>query len=273
MTTTLTTRPARLVASPPDTQRDARPITNSLTMSWRALLRIKREPELIIDVVALPVVFLLLFTYMFGGALAGSTRTYLQSLLPGTLVMSVLLITVSAGLSLNTDRTTGALDRLRSLPAWQPSLVVGGLIGDACRYLLSSSLVIGIGAAMGYRPHGGAAGVLAGVALIIVFAFSLSWIWTTLGLVLRSPQAVSTLSFLIQFPLTFASNTFVNPDTMPGWLRAAVNANPVSHLVTAERGLMNGDASAAQIGWVLLAAAGLIAIFAPLTMRLYRSRI
>jgi ABC-2 type transport system permease protein len=108
--------------------------------------------------------------------------------------------------------------------------------------------------------------------LIIVFAFSVSWIWTTLGLVLRSPQAVSTLSFLIQFPLTFASNTFVNPDTMPGWLRTAVNANPVSHLVTAERGLMNGDASAAQIGWVLLAAAGLIAIFAPLTMRLYRSR-
>lgn len=275
MTTTVTattTVPAELVAAGSSSTRRPRVLANSLTMSWRALLRIKREPEQIIDVIVLPLVFTLLFTYMFGGALAGSTHTYLRSLLPGTLVMSVLLITTSAGLSLNTDRTTGALDRLRSLPVWQPSLVIGGLIGDLCRYVLASGLVIGLGSAMGYRPAGGPAGVVAGLALIILFAFSVSWVWTTLGLVLRSPQSVSTISLLILFPLSFASNTFVDPNTMPGWLRAAVTANPVSHLVTAERGLMNGAASAAQVSWVLLASAALLAIFAPLTLRLYRSR-
>jgi ABC-2 type transport system permease protein len=125
---------------------------------------------------------------------------------------------------------------------------------------------------MGYRPAGGAAGVLLAVALILVFAFSVSWIWTALGLLLRSPQTVSILSFVVQFPLTFASNIFVDPATMPGWLRAAVDANPVSHLVTAERALMAGTGSAAQVGWVLLASAALIAVFAPLTMHLYRAR-
>ncbi|HKA98724.1 MAG TPA: ABC transporter permease, partial [Streptosporangiaceae bacterium] len=107
-------------------------------------------------------------------------------------------------------------------------------------------------------------------ALILIFGFSVSWIWTSLGLVLRSAQAVSILSFAVQVPLTFASNVFVSPATLPGWLRAFVDANPVSHLVTAERALMNGTATAGQVGWVLLASAALVAVFGPLTMLLYR---
>lgn len=258
----------------PGQDRVPRPrvLRNSLTMAWRALLKARHEPELVADAIAIPVLFTLLFTYLFGGALSGSTHQYLRFLLPGTLVMTILLITVSAGLSLNNDRTQGALDRFRSMPVWPPALVIGGLIGDLVRYLLAAALVLGLGLVMGYRPAGGAGGVLLAVALILVFGFSVSWIWTSLGLVLRSAQAVSILSFAVQVPLSFASNVFVDPATLPGWLRAFVNVNPVSHLVTAERALMNGTAAAGQVGWVLLASAGLIAVFGPLTMLLYRGR-
>src|SRR5512142_2519534 len=223
-----------------------RMLRNSLTMGWRALLRTRHEPEQVADAIAIPVLFTLLFTYLFGGALAGSAHQYLRFLLPGTLVMTVLLITVSAGLSLNTDRAAGALDRFRSMPIWQPAVIVGGLLGDLGRYLLATLLVLGMGLLMGYRPAGGAGGAAAAVALALIFAFGISWIWTTLGLVLRSAQTVTVLSFAVQFPLTFASNVYVRPATMPGWLRAFVDANPVSHLVTTERGLMNGTATAGQ---------------------------
>jgi len=267
-----TIAPETLTVPEHDPLPQPRVVRNSLTMGWRALLKTRHEPELMTDAIAIPVLFTLLFTYLFGGALSGSTHQYLGSLLPGTLVMSILLITVSAGVSLNTDRTSGTLDRFRSLPIWQPAVIAGNLIGDMARYLLAAALVLGIGLLMGYRPSGGAGGVVLALALILVFGFSVSWIWTSLGLVLRSAQSVSVISFAVQVPLTFASNVFVNPATMPGWLHAFVDANPVSHLVTAERALMNGTAAASQVGWVLLASAGLIAVFGPLTMRLYRTR-
>ena len=157
------------------------------------------------------------------------------------------------------------------MPIWQPSVVIGGLIGDMARYALATCLVLGMGLLMGYRPAGGAGGVVLAVALVLVFAFSVSWIWTALGLALRSAQAVTALSFVVQLPLTFASNVFVSPATMPGWLRAFVDVNPVSHLVTAERTLMSGTATASQVGWVLAASAALLAVFGPLTMFLYRA--
>ena len=252
------TRPSRLSAS--------------LTMGLRALLKVRRTPEQLADAILIPVIFTVLFTYVFGGALSGSPQEYLQDLLPGTLVLAVLLMTVFSGVGLNTDRSLGRLQRFRSLPIWQPALIVGGLIGDALRYLISGMLVIGLGLVMGFRPDGGAAGAGAAVALILVFAFALSWVWTSIGLVARTPQAVSMMSFLIQFPLTFASNAFVDPATMPDWLRTLVDANPVSHLVTAERGLMAGTATLGDIAPVLIAAAVITAVFAPLTMHLYRRR-
>ena len=268
---TATIAPAGLTERCGDAVRRPRMLRNSLTMAWRAALRIRREPEQATDAIAIPVLFTLLFTYLFGGALAGSPREYLRFLLPGTLVLTVLLITVTAGLSLNTDRARGTLDRYRSMPIWPPSVVVGGLIGDMGRYLLATCLVLGMGLAMGYRPEGGAGGAVLAVTLVLIFAFSVSWIWTALGLLLRSAQAVTVISFAVQLPLTFASNVFVSPATLPGWLRAFVNVNPVSHLVTAERALMNGTPAGAQVAWVLLASAVLTAVFGPLTMRLYRA--
>jgi ABC-2 type transport system permease protein len=244
----------------------------SLTFATRALLRIKHVPEQMADAIMIPILFTVMFTYLFGGALAGSTGEYLQFLLPGTMVFAVLLITVYAGVNLNTDVTKGVLDRFRSMPIWRPALIVGGLVSDAGRNLLAAGLVVGLGLAMGFRPDAGVTGVLAAIGLLLVFAFGVSWIWATLGLVLRTPTSVTMVSFLVQFPLTFASNVFVDPATMPGWLQTFVEANPVSLLVDTVRGLMHGTATSTQVGGVLLASAAIVAVFGPLTMRLYRTR-
>ena len=247
-------------------------LSASLTFAWRAMLKLKHVPEELADVIGIPIIFTLMFTYLFGGALAGSTGDYLQFLLPGTLVLAVVLVTIYTGVSLNTDLATGAFDRFRSMPIWRPAPIIGGLIGDTGRYLLASGLVIGLGLLMGYDPHGGVGGVLAAVGLLLAFAFALGWFWSAVGLVMRSPRAIMSIGLVVLFPLTFASNIFVRPATMPDWLHTFVDLNPISHLVTAERGLMNGTAAATQIVWVLAASAVVTGLFAPLTMRLYRNR-
>ena len=263
--------PAQAIAD-----RSARPpeppaVSASVTFAWRVLLKVKHVPEELGDAIGIPLLFTVLFTYLFGGALAGSTGDYLQFLLPGTLVLAVLFVTVYSGVNVNSDLSTGASDRFRSLPIPRSAPIVGGLIGDLARYLIAAVLVVGLGLAMGFRPAGGALGVLAGVALAVGFAVALSWPWILLGLVLRTPRAVMSIGFTILFPITFVSNVFVDPTTMPGWLRSFTDANPVSHLVTAERGLMHGDAELAQVGWALLAAVLLTAVFAPLAVRRYRT--
>lgn len=242
------------------------------TFAWRALLKIKHVPEQLIDVIGIPIIFTLMFTYLFGGALAGSPREYLQFLLPGTLVMAVVLVTTYAGLTLNTDLTKGVFDRFRSMPIWRPAPIVGGLIGDVGRYLVASALVLGLGLVMGFRPDGGAGGVLSAVALVLLFSLSLSWVWTALAMVARTPSVVSSGSLLVLFPLTLASNIFVEPRTMPGWLQAFVDINPITHLVTAARQLMSGNTTPGEITWVLVTSAVLVVVFAPLTMHLHGRR-
>jgi ABC-2 type transport system permease protein len=213
--------------------------------------------------------FTLMFTYLFGGALAGSTQEYIQFLLPGILVQTVIFITIYTGMGLNADISKGIFDRFRSLPLWRPAALVGALLGDVVRYAIASTIVILLGLVLGFRPAGGTVGVLLAVALLLAFAFALTWVWTALGLVLRTPESVMGVSMMVLFPLTFASNIFVDPATMPGWLQAFVDINPVSRLVTAARGLMGGTVTVGQLGWVLGACAVLVGVFGPLTMRLY----
>jgi ABC-2 type transport system permease protein len=203
---------------------------------------------------------------------AGSTGDYLDYILPGILVMSVLFTTVYSGIALNTDVTRGVVDRFRSLPIARPAPLVGALLGDSVRYLVAGTVIIVLGVALGYRPGAGVTGVVAALALVVVFAFGLSWVFTTLGLLMRSPNAVMNAGFMAIFPVTFLSNVFVDPDTLPSALEAVVNVNPVSILATASRGLMEGTADAADIGIVLGTAAALTAVFAPLTTRLYGRR-
>ena len=256
---------------------DARPprssaLSASLTFWWRAMLKIKHVPEQMFDVTASPIMFLLMFTYLFGGAIAGSTGDYLQFVLPGILVMTVAFITIYTGLGINNDIKKGVFDRFRSLPIWQPSFLLGALLADAVRYTVASTVVIVLGLILGFRPEGGFVGVVLSILLLLVFCFSLSWIWMALGLVMRTPESLMAVSMLILFPLTFISNVFVPPATMPDWLEAIVDVNPITFLVTALRGLMFDEIMAKEIGWVLLTSVLLTAIFSPLTMYLYRKK-
>ena len=245
-------------------------LSASLTFAWRGMLKVKHVPEQLVDVTITPVMFVVMFTYIFGGAISGSTRDYLQYLLPGILVMSVLFTTVYSGIALNTDLTKGVVDRFRSLPIWKPAPLVGSLLGDSVRYLVAGTVIIVVGMILGYRPGAGIGGVVAALALVVTFSFGLSWAFTTMGLVLRSPNAVMNAGFMSIFPLTFLSNVFVDPKTLPGPLEAFVNVNPISILATASRGLMEGNAEAGDILIVLAVAAALTAVFLPLTTRLYR---
>jgi ABC-2 type transport system permease protein len=256
------------------TARPPRPgrLAQALTFGWRGMLKVKHVPEQLLDVTVTPVMFLLLFTYLFGGAIAGSTSAYLDYTLPGLLVMSVLFTTVYSGVSLNTDLTKGVVDRFRSLPIWRPAPLLGSLLGDSVRYVIAGTVIIVVGVALGYRPDAGAAGAVAALALVVVFSFGLSWVFSVLGLLLRSPNAVMNAGFMAIFPLTFLSNVFVDPATLPGPLEAFVNVNPISILATAARSLMDGEPDAPAILISLAVATALAAVFLPITTRLYRSR-
>jgi ABC-2 type transport system permease protein len=261
----------KALASAPHPSR-ASAFSATLTYGWRGMLKVRHVPEQLLDVTITPVLFVLMFTYIFGGAIEGSTSDYLDYILPGVLVMSVLFTTVYSGIALNTDLTKGVVDRFRSLPIWRPAPLVGALIGDSVRYLVAGTVIVGLGVALGFRPGAGIGGVAAAMALVIVFAFGLSWVFTTMGLLMRSPNAVMNAGFMTIFPLTFLSNVFVEPETLPSALEAFVNANPISVLATASRGLMEGNVAAVDVAIVLGTAAALTAVFAPLTTRLYRTR-
>ncbi len=259
----------KALASTPRPPR-AGAVSAALTFGWRGMLKVKHVPEQLLDVTITPVMFVVMFTYLFGGAIAGSTAEYLDYILPGILVMSVLFTTVYSGVALNTDLTKGVVDRFRSLPIWRPAPLVGALLGDSVRYLIAGTVIVVLGVVLGYSPAGGIGGVVAALALVIVFAFGLSWVFTTLGLLLRSPNAVMNAGFMGIFPLTFLSNVFVEPKTLPAGLEAFVDVNPISILASASRGLMAGDANGTDIAIVLATAAALTAVFAPLTTRMYR---
>ncbi|MEV8316276.1 ABC transporter permease [Streptomyces sp. NPDC059900] len=255
-------------------ERPPRPgaLAASLTFGWRAMLKIKHVPEQLFDVTAFPIMLVLMYTYLFGGALAGSPGEYIQYLLPGILVMSVVMITMYTGISVNTDIEKGVFDRFRTLPIWRPSVMVGYLLGDALRYAIASVVMLTVGIILGFRPDGGVLGVLGGVLLLLVFSFAFSWVWTMFGLLLRTEKSVMGVSMMVIFPLTFLSDIFVKPETMPGWLQAFVNNNPITHLASAVRELMAGTAPDASLAWALGWAVLLVAVFGPVTMRLYNRK-
>lgn len=239
------------------------------TLAWRAMLKIKHVPFQLFDVTFTPIIFTLLFTYIFGGALGGSPRSYIQFLLPGILVQTIVFITVYTGVGLNTDIQKGLYDRFRSLPMWQPAPILGALAGDLFRYSVAAALIIVLGVILGFRPAAGVVGVLLAFGLVLVFAFALSWIWIIFGMKVKTPESVMTTSFVFLMPLTFASNIFVGLETMPAWLRAVVRHNPVTHLTSASRGLMHGKTVTADVVWVFAAAAAITLVAAPVALRMY----
>lgn len=244
-------------------------LSNALVFGWRAVLKFKHVPEQLFDLVMTPIMFTLLFTFVFGGALAGSPREYLQFFLPGILVQTVVFNSVYSGMGLSTDLGKGLFDRFRSLPIWSLAPFAGLMAGDILRHLIAGGIILTIGLILGYRPEAGAVGVVAAFLLLIAIGFGVGWIFIVLGLLIRTPMTVMTIGFTAIFPLVFASNIMVNPATMPGWLRVFVDVNPVSMMTTAMRGLMSGQASATEIGLALIAPVALTAILAPVTLWLY----
>ncbi len=242
-----------------------------LAFGWRGMLKIKHVPEQLMDVTLMPVLMVFLFTYLFGGAIEGSTADYLQYLLPGLMVF-VLFSSIYSGVALNVDVTKGVIDRFRSLPIPRPSPLIGAVLGDVVRYSVGVMFLVGIGLALGFRPEGGFVGVLAAGALVVVFASGLSWVFSTVGLLLRAPNAVSNAGTMVFFPLIFLSNVFVRPETMPGWLEAFVDVSPIAHLATATRAFMDGTVDGVSLAVALGTAALLTAVFAPLTTYLYRRK-
>jgi ABC-2 type transport system permease protein len=250
--------------------RPASAISAVTTLAWRAMLKIKHVPFQLFDVTVTPIMFTLLFTYIFGGALGGSPRQYIQYLLPGILVQTLVFITVYTGVGLNTDIHKGLYDRFRSLPMWQPAPLFGALAGDVFRYSMAGALIVIIGLILGFRPRGGFTGVLMAFVLVQVFCFSLAWLWIIVGMLVRTPESVMTTSFVFLMPLTFASDIFVDVTTMPNWLQAAVSRNPVSRLASASRALMHGEPAFADVLWVLIASGTIMLVAWPIAMRLYR---
>lgn len=245
-------------------------LSNALVFGWRAVLKFKHVPEQLFDLVMTPIMFTLLFTFVFGGALAGSARDYLQFFLPGILVQTVCFNAVYSGMGLSTDLGKGLFDRFRSLPIWSLAPFAGLMVGDILRHLIAATIILTIGLILGYRPDAGIAGVIAAFALLIVIGFGMGWMFIVLGLLIRTPTTVMTLGFTFLFPLVFASNIMVDPATMPAWLRAFVDVNPVSHMTSAMRGLMGSGVTVGDLGRAIAAPVVLTALLAPVTLWLYR---
>lgn len=248
----------------------AETVSQTLSMAWRALKKMRRNPEQFFDVTLQPLLFTAMFAYIFGGAISGNVHSYLPLMIPGIVAQTVLTTCMATGVTLREDMDKGVFDRFKSLPIARLAPLAGPMIADLVRYVIAATLTFAMGMAIGYRPGGGALGVLAAIVLSIVTGWSIAWIFTFLGTIARNARSVQGLSMLILFPLTFLSNAFVPVRTLPGPLAAFVNVNPVSHLVSATRDLANHAAMTGQVGWTLLACLIVIAIFAPLSVYSYK---
>jgi oleandomycin transport system permease protein len=260
----------------PPLHASVRPIeglNQTLTLAWRTIVQIRHNAWELGDFSFQPIMFLLLFTYVFGGALAGSTAAYLDFALPGIIVMNMLFVTMYVGMGLNTDITKGVFDRLRSLPIARWAPMAGRITADLLKQAWSIVLLLGVGYIMGFRVGTSFAELLAAVALILVFALAFSWISVLVGVLAKNPEQVQLFGFTALFPITFVSNVFVDETTMPGWLEPIVDNNPVSILADAARGLMVGGPVAEPVTWSLLWAVAIMAVFAPLSMLAFRRRV
>ena len=248
----------------------SRALRHALTLAWRSLVRIRRNPDQLLDVTLQPVVFVTLFVFLFGGAIKGESRhAYLQYVLPGIMVMTVVFASMGTGTGLNTDITKGIFDRFRSLPIARSAPLTGTIIGDFFRYLVSIAMVFAYGSLLGFRIATNPLSALGAVGLMLAFGFAISWIWVFLGLSVKSPQTLQGLGF-IMFPLTFGSSVFVQASTLPGWLQAWVKVNPVTALASVSRGLALGGPVAAPAWHSIAWSIAITVVFAPLAVRRYR---
>jgi ABC transporter DrrB family efflux protein len=247
-------------------------VASAFTLAWRSVLKIKTNPEDLFGLWLQPIMYLILFTYVFGGALAGGPHQYLQFSLPGILVLSVVFATLGTGMMLSQDISTGVFDRFRALPIVRWAPLAGAILGDLVRYVISILVTLAFGVILGFRFHASVVAVIMGCLLLVAFAFAMCWVSAMLGVLVKSAQGVQLWGFLFMFPLVFGSNILTAARTMPGWLQAFVKVNPVTYLTEAERALLTGGPAATAVERSLLWAVGIFVVFAPVAVAAYRRR-
>jgi len=255
-------------------------MNDSLILARRTVTKMFRNPEQFLDVTLQPIIFTVLFVYIFGGAVAHGTAAYLPFVVPGIIVQTIMFTSLTIGVNLNTDIQKGVFDRFRSLPIARSAPLFGAVLGDIVRHTIAVVVTLGFAALIGFRVTTSWYELLLAVVLIIVFAVSLCWVSVFIGMLARSSGAVQGLSFLIVFPLTFGSSTFVPANTLPDWLQGWVAINPVTHVIEAMRGLLSGPSALAsgetlggQLLWVLVSCIVLVGVFFPLATWAYRKKI
>jgi len=248
-------------------------LRQTLTLAWRTLVQVRHNPFELLDFSIQPIMFVLLFTYVFGGAISGSTGAYLTFALPGIIVMNMLFVTMYVGMGLNTDLTKGVFDRLRSLPIARWAPLAGRIAADLVKQAWSIALLLAVGLLMGFRIGTNWAGMLGAFALLLLFALAFSWVSVLVGVLAKDPEHVQIFGFTALFPLTFVSSVFVPINEMPGWLQAFVKVNPVTILADATRGLMVGGPVATPVMQTLMWAAIITVVFAPLAVWAFKRRV
>jgi ABC-2 type transport system permease protein/oleandomycin transport system permease protein len=262
-------------ASVPATTSGVSPLAavrHALTLAWRGLVQIKHDPMELVDLSLQPLMFVLLFAYVFGGALAGSPRAFLQFGLAGIITQNAMFLTMNTAVGLNTDITKGVFDRFRSLPISRSAPLAGRIVADVVRQVWSVAILLGVGMALGFRVQTGVAATLGAVGLLVVFALGFSWLTVLIGMLVDAPEKVQVFGFTVIFPMTFASSAFVPAATMPGWMQAWVRVNPVTLLTDAMRGLMVSGAVARPMLGALAWAAAIAVVFAPPALWAFRRR-
>ena len=269
--------------APARRQRQFKQLRYAGVLAKRNLIKLTRTPEQFIDVTLQPIIFLVLFYYVLGGALGGSLgggggrHTYLEFLLPGLLAQTIAMSSISIGQNMNADIEKGVFDRFRSLPIGRAIPLVGAVLAEFFRYLLVVVITIGFGYILGFRVETNFMSLLAAIGLSICFALAFAWISVWVGLKMRSAGSVQGVMMLLVLPLTFASSTFVPVATMPGWLQAFVKVNPISQVVYSVRGLLTTSPAVpgsvgSHVGWTFVWIAGILVVFFPLAMRAYVRR-
>jgi oleandomycin transport system permease protein len=247
-------------------------VRHALTLTWRSLVQIKHNPMELFDLSLQPLMFVLLFAFVFGGAIAGSPKEYLEFGLAGIITQNALFLTLNTAVALNTDIGKGVFDRFRSLPIARSAPLAGRITADVVRQMWSVVILLGTGMALGFRIHTGAAGALGALVLLVAFSLAFSWLPVLIGMLVDAPEKVQMFGFVALFPLTFASSAFVPTASMPGWLQAWVKVNPVTLLTDAIRGLLvSGDVARPTLG-ALAWAAAIAVVFAPLALRTFARR-
>ena len=276
MTSPAATAPSPIAAPPPGAPRfsEARLVPDTLVMAWRSLIVMVRNPGEFYDILIQPIMFTVLFGELFGGAIAGDVKAYLPTVVPGLIIMNALTTSQSVGVDLREDMDKGVFDRFRTLPMSRVAPVLGPMVSDVLRYLVCTSLTVLTGVALGYRPENGWSGALGAIALATACAWAIAWIFLLLGTLFSSAQAVTSFSVIIMFPLTYLSNAMVPTSTLPGWLKAFVRNNPISHIVDGCRYLLDGTAtgSAEDVRTAIVGSLLVLAVMAPSTVIRYQRR-